>query len=151
MKKSYWKIVFRCIKGSLMRYLAILAIIALGVGFFAGLKSTMPAFLTTGDKYVKEQALFDFRILSTIGFDDEDAKKIADLPGVRSAEAAAYKDGIVSRKNAQDEEKELVSVVRFHTMTEDVNKLDLIEGRLPEKANEIVVDAYACKSDYIGD
>ena len=151
MKKSYWKIVFRCIKGSLMRYLAILAIIALGVGFFAGLKSTMPAFLTTGDKYVKEQALFDFRILSTVGFDEDDAKEIADLPGVRSAEAAAYKDGIVSRKNAQDEEKELVSVVRFHTMTEEVNKLDLIEGRLPEKANEIVVDAYACKPDYIGD
>ncbi|MBR5040324.1 MAG: ABC transporter permease [Clostridiales bacterium] len=151
MKKSYWKIVFRCIKGSLMRYLAILAIIALGVGFFAGLKSTMPAFLTTGDKYVKEQALFDFRILSTVGFDEDDAKEIADLPGVRSAEAAVYKDGIVSRKNAQDEEKELVSVVRFHTMTEEVNKLDLIEGRLPEKANEIVVDAYACKPDYIGD
>ena len=134
-----------------MRYLAILAIIALGVGFFAGLKSTMPAFLTTGDKYVKEQALFDFRILSTVGFDEDDAKEIADLPGVRSAEAAVYKDGIVSRKNAQDEEKELVSVVRFHTMTEEVNKLDLIEGRLPEKANEIVVDAYACKPDYIGD
>ena len=151
MKKSYWKIVFRCIKGSLMRYLAILAIIALGVGFFAGLKSTMPAFLTTGDKYVKEQALFDFRILSTVGFDEDDAKEIADFPGVRSAEAAAYKDGIVSRKNAQDEEKELVSVVRFNTMTEEVNKLDLIEGRLPEKANEIVVDAYACKPDYIGD
>ena len=151
MKKSYWKIVFRCIKGSLMRYLAILAIIALGVGFFAGLKSTMPAFLTTGDKYVKEQALFDFRILSTVGFDEDDAEEIADLPGVRSAEAAAYKDGIVSRKNAQDEEKELVSVVRFHTMTEEVNKLDLIEGRLPEKANEIVVDAYACRPDYIGD
>ncbi|MBR5417843.1 MAG: ABC transporter permease, partial [Clostridiales bacterium] len=151
MKKSYWKIVIRCIKGSLMRYLAILAIIALGVGFFAGLKSTMPAFLTTGDKYVREQALFDFRILSTVGFDEDDAKEIADLPGVRSAEAAAYKDGIISRKNAQDEEKELVSVVRFHTMTEEVNKLDLIEGRLPEKANEIVVDAYACKPDYIGD
>lgn len=151
MKKSYWKIVFRCIKGSLMRYLAILSIIALGVGFFSGLKSTMPAFLRTGDKYIRDGALFDFRILSTSGFDDEDAGRIADLPGVRAAEGAAFKDGIVSRKLAADEEKELVSVVRFHTMTENVNKLDLIEGRLPENAHEIVVDAYACKSDYIGD
>ncbi|MBR6253977.1 MAG: FtsX-like permease family protein [Clostridiales bacterium] len=151
MKRSYWKVVFRCIKGSLMRYLAILAIIALGVGFFAGLKSTMPAFLVTGDKYVQKQALFDYRILSTIGFDDEDASKIGELSGVRASEGAAFKDGIVSRKSAQADEKELVSVVRFHTMTEKVNTLDLIEGRLPEKANEIVVDAYACKSDYIGD
>ncbi|MBP5186187.1 MAG: ABC transporter permease, partial [Clostridiales bacterium] len=117
MKKSYWKIVFRCIKGSLMRYLAILSIIALGVGFFSGLKSTMPAFLRTGDKYIRDGALFDFRILSTSGFDDEDAGRIADLPGVRAAEGAAFKDGIVSRKLAADEEKELVSVVRFHTMT----------------------------------
>lgn len=151
MKRSYWKVVFRCIKGSIMRYLAILAIIALGVGFFAGLKSTMPAFLTTGDKYVRNQALFDYRILSTIGFDEGDADKIGTLPGVRASECAAYKDGIVSRKSAEEEDKDLVSVVRFHTMTENVNKLDLIEGRLPEKANEIVVDAYACKSEIIGD
>ena len=83
MKKSYWKIVFRSIKGSLMRYLAILMIIALGVGFFAGLKSTMPAFYATGEKYIRNQALFDFRILSTIGLDDGDVEKIAGLPGIQ--------------------------------------------------------------------
>jgi len=152
MKRSYWKVVFRCIKGSLMRYLAILAIIALGVGFFAGLKSTMPAFLATGDKYIRQRSLYDFRILSTIGFDDEDAKKIGEIEGIRASEGAAYEDGIFSRRTGTSGEKEdLVSVVRFHTITENVNTLDLIEGRLPENDHEAVVDAYSCKSDLIGD
>ena len=98
MKSSYWKIVFRSIKGSLMRYLAILMIIALGVGFFAGLKSTMPAFYATGEKYIRNQQLFDFRILSTIGLDEEDVEKIGELPGIRACEGAFFKDGIVTRK-----------------------------------------------------
>ena len=152
MKGSYWKIVFRCIKGSLVRYLAILSIIALGVGFFSGLKSTMPAFFATGDKYIRNQALFDYRVLSTIGFDDEDVKRIGELSGVRACEGAAFADGILSRKKNKEEGKEdLVSVVRFHTITDEVNKLDLIEGRLPEKGNEAVVDAYACDSSFVGD
>ncbi|MBP5417462.1 MAG: FtsX-like permease family protein [Clostridiales bacterium] len=152
MKRSYWKIVFRCIKGSLMRYLAILMIIALGVGFFAGLKSTMPAFYATGDKYIRNQELFDFRILSTIGLDDEDVKKIGELPGIRACEGASFKDGLVTRRSNKEEGKEdLVSVVRFHTMTENVNKLKLVEGRLPKKDNEVVIDAYECPSDFMGD
>ncbi|MBO4688064.1 MAG: ABC transporter permease [Clostridiales bacterium] len=152
MKRSYWKIVFRCIKGSLMRYLAILAIIALGVGFFAGLKSTMPAFFATGDKYVRNQALYDYRILSNVGFEDEDVTKISAFEGVRACEGATFQDAIVTRKKSKDEGKEeLVSVVRFHTMTENVNKLKLIDGRLPENANEVVVDEYACPADYLGD
>ena len=152
MKKSYWKIVFRCIRGSLMRYLAILAIIALGVGFFAGLKSTMPAFYATGDKYVREQNLFDFRILSTIGLDDGDVEEIGKVQGIVACEGAAFHDGLVTRKSTKEEGKEdLVSVVRFHTMTEKVNTLKLIEGRLPEKDDEVVVDEYACTPDYIGD
>ena len=134
-----------------MRYLAILAITALGVGFFAGLKSTMPAFFATGDKYIHDRQMFDFRILSTSGFDDEDVAKLGDLSGIRACEGAAYQDVVVTRKSLSGEEEKLVSVVRFHTITENVNTLDLIEGRLPEEPNEIVVDAYACPSDYVGD
>ena len=135
-----------------MRYLAIMAIIALGVGFFAGLKSTMPAFYATGSKYVRNQELYDFRILSTIGLDDEDVRTIGAVSGVRACEGAAFQDGLVTRRSSRQEGKEdLISVVRFHTMTEEVNKLDLIEGRLPENDHEAVVDAYACPSDYVGD
>ena len=51
------------------RYLAILAIIALGVGFFSGLKVTKPGMVETGNKYLREHNFYDFRLLSSIGFD----------------------------------------------------------------------------------
>ena len=73
----YVKTILRSIKMTLPRFLAIFAIIALGVGFFAGLKVTTPSFVYTADLYAKEYAMFDFRFLSTIGFTQEDIDEIA--------------------------------------------------------------------------
>ena len=58
---SYVKTVLRSIKLTLPRFIAIFAIIALGVGFFAGLKVTTPSFVYTADKYTKDLSLFDFK------------------------------------------------------------------------------------------
>ena len=57
------------------RYLAILAIIALGVGFFSGLKVTKPGMVETGNKYLREHNFYDFRLLSSIGFDADAVEK----------------------------------------------------------------------------
>lgn len=62
------KTTVREIKASFGRYLAILAIVMLGVGLYAGLKITKPAMIVTADTYLQEQNFFDFRLLSTIGF-----------------------------------------------------------------------------------
>ena len=61
LKKS----TFREIKSSLGRYLAILAIVALGVGFFSGLKVTRPAMITTADDYLSESSFFDYQVMNT--------------------------------------------------------------------------------------
>ncbi len=152
MNLSYWKVVFRSIKGSLVRYLAILAIIGLGVGFFSGLKVTMPSFMLTGDRYIKKYQLFDYRVLSTVGFTREDIEKIKDQDGIRAAEGSFFSDTLASRlKKGKTNKDDIVNVVRFHTLTSGVNELDIIEGRMPIKPNEIVIDAYACDSSYVGD
>ena len=62
------KSIFREIKNSIERYLAIFSIIALGVGFFAGLCVYRPALVNTAEKYLEEQKFYDYRILSSIGF-----------------------------------------------------------------------------------
>ena len=67
-----WKSILRTIRKSLGRYLAILAIIALGVGFFAGLRVTRDAICETANLYIEELNLFDFRLVSTLGFTEED-------------------------------------------------------------------------------
>ena len=72
----YVKTILRSIKMTLPRFLAIFAIIALGVGFFAGLKATTPSMVLTGDIYIKEHALYDFKLLSTIGFTDDDIEEL---------------------------------------------------------------------------
>ena len=72
VNSPYIKTIARSIKMTLPRFIAIFAIIALGAGFFSGLKVTTPSFVYTGDKYLKEYAMFDFKMLSTIGFTDED-------------------------------------------------------------------------------
>ena len=58
MRSMIWKSTFREIKESLGRFLAILAIVALGVGFFAGLKVTQPAMLKTAQRYFDKTALY---------------------------------------------------------------------------------------------
>ena len=71
------KLTMRQIRSSLTRFLAIAAIVALGVGFFCGLRLTKTAMVRTLDAYAEAQQMYDFRLVSTIGFDETDAAKIA--------------------------------------------------------------------------
>ena len=77
----YVKTILRSIKMTLPRFLAIFAIIALGVGFFAGLKVTTPSFVYTANEYADEYSMFDFRLLSTIGFKPEDIEMLSKRTG----------------------------------------------------------------------
>ncbi|MBP3685771.1 MAG: ABC transporter permease, partial [Clostridia bacterium] len=92
MVKAWTKNNLREIVHTLGRYLAIVGIIALGVGFFAGLKATRPAMLQTGTDFVEQTRLFDFRLLSTLGMTQEDADAFASLPEVECAEGANSAD-----------------------------------------------------------
>ena len=136
-----WKSVLRSIRGSLGRYLAILAIIALGVGFFAGLRVTEPSILKTADAYIDELNLYDFRLVSTLGFTDEDVAAFAELDGVEAARGSVSADFIYVAEDGSE------AVRHAHMLTEGVNGLDLVSGRLPESADECVLDAkYADES-----
>ncbi|MBR4019874.1 MAG: ABC transporter permease, partial [Firmicutes bacterium] len=90
LKKS----TFREIRNSLGRYLAILAIVALGVGFFAGLKVTQDAMVATTGNYLEEQNFFDYRVLSTLGLEKEDVETLASVDGVKSAEGSVSTDAL---------------------------------------------------------
>ena len=71
MSSGMIKTTIREIKGSFGRYMAILAIVMLGVSLFAGLKATTPAMIATENAYLAEQNFFDFKLLSTIGFTED--------------------------------------------------------------------------------
>ena len=68
----------REIKNSMGRYIAILAIIALGVGFFAGLKVCRDEMISTADDYLNESRFFDYQLMSTLGYDDDSVDYVAE-------------------------------------------------------------------------
>ena len=83
MTSSLWKNTLREIWNTKARFLSIMAIIALGVGFFAGVKGTSPAMVATAEQYAMDQALMDVQLLSSVGFDDEDIKAIQNMPDIQ--------------------------------------------------------------------
>ena len=88
MNRCTLKMLLRSIRRSLGRYLAILGIVALGVGFFAGLKSSFPAMRRTADDYWRQQHFHDFQLLSTLGFTEGDRAAFEEADGVAAAEGA---------------------------------------------------------------
>ena len=77
MKSMMARTTLREIKQSLGRFLAIFAIVCLGVGLFAGLKITRQVMVQSADNYLKEEQLYDYRLLSTLGFEEEDVEFFA--------------------------------------------------------------------------
>ena len=124
----------RELRHSLGRFLAIVAIVALGVGFFAGLKVAQPAMLRTGSQYVQKTELFDYRLVSTLGLTQEDADYFAGLDGVRAAEGARSVD-----LTAEFEGEGMT--LKALTLSDAVNRPSLTAGRMPERADECLADA----------
>jgi ABC-type transport system, involved in lipoprotein release, permease component len=139
-----FKTAIREIKGSLGRYLAIFTIVIIGVGFFSGLSICKEAMITTANGYLQENNLYDFRVLSTLGFTDEDVESYKDSDFVKFADGAYFVDALVlDEDNAE-------RVFRVHSISDDINKISLIHGSMPESANECVADAGAYGQEDIG-
>ncbi len=141
--RAVMKMTVRTIRTYLTRFMAILLIVALSAGFFAGLKITTDAMLNTGESYLADQKFYDFRLLSTIGFDKEDAVRFEALDCVAAAEGSYSVDALV-RYNDK------VSPFKIHTLTEKTNLISLEAGRMPISENECLADIDQYTEDDIG-
>lgn len=137
------KLTFREIRTSLGRFLGIFAIIALGAGFFCGLKLTKTSMIHTLDVYAGEQHMFDYDLVSTVGFDDDDVAAIERDSAVKLAEGSKQADAIFVMPSG--------SIV-LHTMSvpEKLNLPRVTAGRLPETEDECALDAWYFSEDLIG-
>ncbi len=137
------KITLREIKNSLGRYLAILIIIALGTGLFAGLKITRDAMVNTLDSYLTERNLYDYKIASTLGYEAADVEYISSLANVKATEGSISYDVLCAAG-------EMNQALKACSITESINKVKLLEGRMPEKSNECVADGRVYSKEDIG-
>ena len=133
MKKALYKDAAMEIKNTYKRFLSIMLIVLLGVGFFVGIKAASPDMKITLDKYFDDQNGMDIQVISTLGLTNSDKESLEKIEGVEKVETSYQLDAIL---NSGDEEV----VVKLETMPTDINKLVIEEGRLPENNNECVVE-----------
>ncbi|MGL4607102.1 MAG: FtsX-like permease family protein [Eubacteriaceae bacterium] len=142
--KTLQKDTIREIKGSISRFLSIMAIIALGICFFVGVKATGPSMQLTANRYYEAQKLMDLRLVSTFGFKEEDVAAIRMTQGVGEVMPGYSADVILEQG-----EKRLVMRIISYPEKDGLNQPLLVEGRLPEKPNEIVVEAPQTKDSLV--
>ena len=135
----------RSIVKSRGRFIAIAMIIALGSGMFVGLKSTKMDMVATGQVYTDEQNMFDLRLLSSYGWNRDQLEAISALPGIEDAEGVFYSDLIVAKEDGTDS-----AVYRFYTIPERIDRVALLEGRMPEAADECLADGFRNDKSAIG-
>lgn len=133
MKKALLKDTIKEIKNTFKRFISILLVVLLGAGFFAGIKAASPDMKMTVDKYFDEQKVMDIEVISTLGLTKDDINTLQNVESVENVVGSYAQDVIVSI-DGED------SVVKMETITENINILKLIEGKLPEGENECVVE-----------
>ena len=141
--KSVFKMTGRTIRSFKGRYMAILLIVALSAGFFAGLKITTDAMLHTGGEYFEEQNFYDFRLFSTLGFTEDAVKEFGKLNGVETAEGMYSLDALMVHRDSDHPFK-------LYAISENINVPSLSAGRMPNADNECLADEDVFTEEDIG-
>ena len=146
---AFVKTIFRAIRGSLGRFLAIMGIVALGCGFYAGLQMAGPDMRIAADEYYDDTNLYDVRVISTMGLSDEDVRRVGDAAGASEVMPAKTCDALIRLDREQ-------LVMRFGTVdakdplslraisgvslgASEMNQIRLVEGTWPQSSDECVV------------
>lgn len=146
----------RSIHTTFSRFLAIVAIVALGTGFFAGFMMTGPDMRQAMDTYYDDNNVWDIRLISTLGFSNDDIHQFDDVEGVRACMPNHTVDAIARMNDTQV----AVRVSSFDTTMAQqfvgehahaakdssydfLNRFQLVTGRLPQSPDECLAAAYA--------
>lgn len=156
MKKALFKETLRSINRSKARFISIIAIVALGISFFAGMKATAPDMKETASIYFNENNLMDIRVVSPVGLTDADIEALAEVEGVDTVAPNRFVDAILKadgksisdidgsemtcRAIAMDFEEAQAFQESGAANSDYINRITLLEGEWPKNANECVVD-----------
>ena len=147
MKSALFKDTIREIKKTFGRFISIFGIVLVGVAFFVGVKASAPYMKRSADAYFDRENLFDLKIYSPIGFSDDDVEKVRDTDGISQAEGAYTANAIA---NVGTSEKVFQIMSYDPDDSDPVNKLTLVEGRMPEKSGECVIRYYGMRDGELG-
>lgn len=141
MRSALNKDFIRDILKSKGRFLSIVAIVALGVAFFTGVKSSPIVMKASSDKYYDKYNLMDIRLISTLGLTDKDVDDIKNIKGVEGV-YPTYSIDVISIYNSTEKVLKVhgLDLNKLNDKKNYINQLKLIKGRLPQKSGECVLE-----------
>ena len=145
MKSTLNKDFVRDIKNSKGRFISILLIVALGVAFFAGIKASAPDMKNSADTYFDKYNVQDIQVYSTIGLTKKDVAAIKKIKGVKSVQPSFSMDTL-----SQIDSTQMVIKVISYGIDQKMNKIRVVEGRMPERENECLVEASSATNKLYG-
>ncbi len=122
----------RQIKKSYKRFISLLLMSLLGVGFFVGIQLTSPDMLKTLDNYLDETSYYDLEIISNYGLTEDDLNVLKNIDDDLDVVGSKGIDSVISVDKYQ-------YVVKLIELT-NVNRVTVIDGQLPTNNQEIVVE-----------
>ena len=141
MKKLLKETLVCTIKTS-KRFISILVIVLLGVGFFAGIRAVAPDMKNTLDDYFDSTNMYDIYITSNYGVGDNIIEKLEENYDIE----AGYNFDAITMK-----EEEYATKIISYDKNSNLNIPKLIKGHMPESDNEVVIDNDFKKEIKIGD
>jgi len=158
MTKALFRDTLRAIRKTLSRFISIVIIVALGVGFFAGLKAVSPNMKAAADEFYDRHRLANLVVNSTVGFDEEDVRQVLSIPGVSSATPSRSTDGILYKPGGEMEQSMsgtayVMRIIGYDfsqavgSRSDRLNQLRLVQGRFPTRPDECVVSVYANREE----
>lgn len=145
MPKVFFKNILQEIRHSFGRFFSILCIVMIGVAFFAGVKASAPDMKYSADQYFDKYNVQDIQVYSTLGLTQDDLKEIKKIDGVEDAEAVFSIDTLTQKDSTQ-----LVMKVISLADDQSINKVRLVDGRMPEKENECIIEAGSVSNQLFG-
>ena len=135
MKRTFYKNLFRDIIKTRSRFLSIVAIIAVGVSFYAGIRAASPDMKMSADYYFDKSNFMDFKIMSTLGLTDDDISEIKKIKGVTDCSGSYSCDALYTKGKAT-----FTFNVNSLPADNEINKIKIVRGRKPKNNNEVLIE-----------
>lgn len=141
MKKLLKETIVCMVKTS-KRFISILVIVLLGVGFFAGIRAVAPDMKNTLDDYYEKTNMYDIYIASNYGIREDIIDKLQKKYDI---EAVYNFDAITTKK--EDYATKIIS----YDKNNQINTPKLVKGKMPEAIDEVVIDNHYRNEIKMGD
>lgn len=143
-KTALHKDIYRTITGTLPRFLSIFFIVVLGVAFYSGIRVTQKDMHITADHQFDDSHLMDVKIIGTLGISEENLTNLGKLKNVQSIEGGHSVDVIAKKQGSDDEH-----AVKVMAKTDRLNQMTIVDGKLPQKSGECLVDEWYAQQNHL--